>query len=100
VVYYKWKKKTSKGVQIEFLCFLLVGLLMISIGGLTLALEPSTGTCTASVWFSNVGFITELVVSTLHESILLVLLNIDDISNIFIRCYCNIAGINMIERHN
>lgn len=46
MVYYKWKKKTSKGVQIEFLCFLLVGLLMISIGGLTLALEPSTGTCT------------------------------------------------------
>lgn len=67
-VTFKWKKKSLKGVQIEFLCFLLAGVLMISIGSLLLALEPSTSTCTASIWFMCVGYTTELVPTLIRVS--------------------------------
>jgi hypothetical protein len=71
-ILYKWRKETLKCVQIEFLCFLLVGMLMISIGGLMLALELSTGTCTASVWFINIGYVMELVPALIRVSAIII----------------------------
>ncbi len=47
--------------QVEFLLFLLVGILMVSIGGLLLAIEPSRGTCIGSIWLINVGYTAQLV---------------------------------------
>ncbi|KAL3908190.1 MAG: hypothetical protein SGILL_008575, partial [Bacillariaceae sp.] len=50
-----------KHAQIEFLCMLLAGLLLVSTGALITALPPSDGLCVAAVWTTNVGYSLELV---------------------------------------
>ena len=59
---YKYRKGTlAKSAQIIFLVFLLVGLIMVSIGGLLLAFQPSNGTCTSAMWLIVVGYPTMLI---------------------------------------
>eukprot|EP00581_Thalassiosira_minuscula_P019956 CAMPEP_0183713740 /NCGR_PEP_ID=MMETSP0737-20130205/8494_1 /TAXON_ID=385413 /ORGANISM="Thalassiosira miniscula, Strain CCMP1093" /LENGTH=971 /DNA_ID=CAMNT_0025942567 /DNA_START=126 /DNA_END=3041 /DNA_ORIENTATION=+ len=68
-ILYKHRNGTvGRGAQIEFLLLLLAGLFMVSIGSLLLALEPSTGTCTGSVWMVNVGYTTQLVPTIIRVS--------------------------------
>ena len=47
--------------QIEFLCILLTGLLLVSIGAILVSVPPSDGSCVAAVWMVNVGYSLELV---------------------------------------
>lgn len=57
--------------QVEFLLFLLVGILMVSIGGLLLATEPSKGTCIGSMWLINIGYTAQLVPTLICVSTIL-----------------------------
>jgi hypothetical protein len=47
--------------QVEFLWILLAGLLLVSVGAIVSAIEPSNGSCIATVWLTNVGYTLELV---------------------------------------
>ena len=59
---YKYRKgRLGKSAQISFLVFLLIGLIMVSVGGLLLAFKPSNGTCTSAMWFIVVGYPTMLI---------------------------------------
>ena len=44
------------------------GLMMVSVGSLLLALEPSNGTCVGSIWMINVGYTTQLVPTLIRVS--------------------------------
>jgi len=61
-------RKGSIKAQIEFLGLLLFGLLLVSTGSLLMALEPSEGTCIASMWMINVGYTAELVPTIMRVS--------------------------------
>lgn len=63
--------KIGRAAQIEFLALLLAGLLLVSVGSLLMALEPTNGTCVASVWMINVGYITQLVPTMIRVSAIL-----------------------------
>lgn len=47
--------------QTEFAAFLLIGLLMVSLGAGILAIPPTDATCTATIWLTNMGYTLELV---------------------------------------
>ena len=68
ILYLHKKERLSKSAQIEFLLLLLAGLMLVSVGGFSLALEPSTGTCTASMWLVVVGYTTELIPTLIRVS--------------------------------
>jgi len=61
IFYQHHKGIIIRGTQLEFLQFLLAGLLLTSIGSFLLVLEPSKGTCVGSIWFINVGYTLQLV---------------------------------------
>lgn len=62
---YKHQKGTlERSSQIMFLYLLQAGFFMVTLGGLLLALEASTGSCVASIWLIQVGY-TVVVVPTL-----------------------------------
>jgi len=62
------KGAIGRAAQIEFLVLLLVGLFLVSIGSLSLALEPSKWTCTGSIWMITIGYTTQLVPTMIRVS--------------------------------
>lgn len=65
----KWRQGTlGRGVQIEFLALLLAGLLLVSIGSLLMALEPTKETCVGSIWMVIVGYTLQLVPTLIRVS--------------------------------
>jgi ABC-type proline/glycine betaine transport system substrate-binding protein len=50
-----------KTAQLPFLNMVLLGLLVISSGGIVYALAPGSGTCVARIWLTNMGYTLEMV---------------------------------------
>jgi 7 transmembrane sweet-taste receptor of 3 GCPR len=53
-------RRVMRLAQIDFLRFLLAGLLLISIGALVATTPPTNGSCIAVIWLVNVGYTLEL----------------------------------------
>ena len=68
ILYKHRKGKLGRGTQIEFLLLLLAGLVMVSVGSLLMAVEPSTGSCVGSIWMINVGYAAQLVPTLIRVS--------------------------------
>ena len=56
LVYLKRRTKVVYYAQVEFLCLLLVGSLLVVVGGLMMSSPPTSGTCIATVWMTNIGY--------------------------------------------
>jgi len=60
LVYLKRKTKILYYAQVEFLCLLLVGSLLVVVGGMMMASPPTSGTCIATPWMTNIGYALQL----------------------------------------
>lgn len=62
VAVYKCQSRGAiRYAQVEFLWLLLAGSLLITIGAILSSVPASNATCTAAVWFINIGYTLELV---------------------------------------
>lgn len=61
LVFAKRNTRVIYFAQIEFLSLLLVGSLLVVVGALLLTLPPTSGTCVATVWLTNIGYAVQLV---------------------------------------
>ena len=59
--FYYRKTKVFVFAQFYFVLLILLGSLMVSVGGIVTALEPSLATCTAEMWLVVLGYTVELV---------------------------------------
>ncbi|CAB9496241.1 Metabotropic glutamate receptor-like protein [Seminavis robusta] len=60
-VFMRRESTVMKHAQVDFLFILLLGLLLVSCASIVNALEPSNGSCVASVWLLELGYTLELV---------------------------------------
>ena len=68
-IWYKHRKGTlSRSAQFIFLLFILAGLLMVSVGGLLLAFQPSSGTCTGALWLITIGYPLQIIPTLIRVS--------------------------------
>lgn len=61
VTFVQRNRLVLKHAQVEFLCVLLAGLLLVSCGALLMALPSSDKLCLWTIWMINVGYSLELV---------------------------------------
>lgn len=63
-IYFTYRFRTRRVMrysQLEFLCLLLVGLFLVSLGGLAKALQPIMSQCAVVMWLINMGYTLALV---------------------------------------
>ena len=60
-VYRYRRRRIFALAQVEFLFFVLLGVLLVAVGSVARALPPSDVTCTTAPWPTNVGYTLELV---------------------------------------
>ena len=60
-VFYYRDRRIMRTAQVEFALMLLFGLLLVSIGAVLVAVEPSHATCVMQSWFITLGYTLELV---------------------------------------
>lgn len=61
VTYHMRSRTPIRHAQIEFLFFLLLGLIMVSIAALLVALPPTNARCLSHAWLINIGYTLQLV---------------------------------------
>jgi L-cystine uptake protein TcyP (sodium:dicarboxylate symporter family) len=61
LTYHLRETDAFKTAQLPFLYMVLLGLLVISSGGIVYALAPGSGTCVARIWLINMGYTIEMV---------------------------------------
>jgi hypothetical protein len=68
VTYLKRKNAMIYHTQIEFMYLVLLGMLLVSVGAITMAATPSDETCSFISWLTNLGFALQLTPLLLRAS--------------------------------